>query len=190
MTGETDLPRSLGVGERRGEFEGDAVRIKERKERQAERYEVPYGTVLDTTFVEKPCCRVKICSRRHGEAEMVEPYAEGVEAIRSCGSFVVDRTQPEEHALVHQDHTTLKRIDHNLMVLVAGRRRGINRHLETEDLGVEGARPLDVRDGHPHVVDRTYRQVRHGSSSDRECRDPRAAKTVGESADMPFGARS
>ena len=139
MTARRNLPRSPGVGERRGEFEGDAVRIKERKERQAERHKVSNGAVLDSAFVEKPCCRVKICSRRHGEAEMVEPYAEGVEAIRSRGSFVVDRTQSEEHALVHQDHTTLQRIDQHLMVLVAGRRRGINRHLETEDLGVEGS---------------------------------------------------
>src|SRR3954447_11728567 len=99
---------------------------------------------------------------------MVEAHAEGVEAIRRCGSFVIDRTQTEEHALVHQDHTTLQRIEQNLMVLVAGRWRGVNGHLETEHLGVEGSRSLDVRDGHPDVVDGSYRQVRHGSSCDRE----------------------
>ena len=55
---------SRRVGEWRGQLEGDPVRVKEGKERQAERYEVPYRAVFDTAFVEKPRCRVEVCSRR------------------------------------------------------------------------------------------------------------------------------
>ena len=44
---------SLGVRERRGEFESDAIRIEERKEREAERHQISDRTVLDSAFVEQ-----------------------------------------------------------------------------------------------------------------------------------------
>ena len=61
-----------------------------------------------------------------------------------------------------QDDAALHRIRDGVVVLVVGRRRFGQRHLEAEDVGVEGHRPLDVGDGHADVVDQSNGRTIHG----------------------------
>jgi hypothetical protein len=100
--------RSGGVGDRRAELERDAIGVEERQERQPERDEVADRPVLDTPLVEESRRVVQGGPRRGGEAEVVEPDAEGVEPVGGRGALVVDRSEPEEHAVVHQDHAALQ----------------------------------------------------------------------------------
>ena len=51
---------------------------------------------------------------------MVQADTERVEAIGGTGPLVVDGPQTDEHALVHEDHAILERVDERLVVLVSG----------------------------------------------------------------------
>jgi len=64
---------------------------------------------------------------------------------------------------MHQYHSALERIYEGIVMLVIGWWRSIHRDVEAEDLGVEGRRTLNIRDGQSEVVNGTHGKVRHGS---------------------------
>jgi hypothetical protein len=77
----------------------------------------------------------------------------------------------------------LEGIREGFEVLVIGWWRSIESDVEAEDLGVEGHRSLNVRDGQSEVVDGTHGKVRHGRLQTLRARDattrrPRASRTA------------
>ena len=121
--------------------------------------------MLHPALVEQPDRFVEVGSGGDAEAEVVEPHPERVEAVAGSRAGVVDGPQSDEHPLMGQDHPTLERIHERVVVLVVGRRRLADGDVEAEHLGVEGLRPLDVRDREAQMMDRTHGKVTRTSST-------------------------